>query len=128
MQNQQMNINTPVHVKVALNGEFRRFLLNPLTFANLETTVKTLFSINAPVSLKFEDDEKDWVVVATDAELLYAIELAGSPLRVDVKILAHVPLFVAQSELPKPEAAQGGWRGLRRKERWKRRLWRPWWL
>jgi len=103
-------INTPVHVKVALNGEFRRFLLNPLTFVNLENTVKTLFTISAPVSLKFQDDEKDWVHLTTDAELLYAIELAGSPLRVDVKILAEVPT-------PKPATQEaeavpeGCWKG-----------------
>jgi len=106
----QINNNTPVHVKVALNGEFRRFLLNPLTFVNLETTVKTLFSISAPVSLKFQDDEKDWVHVTTDAELLYAIELAGSPLRVDAKILADVP--TQQTPTVQEEAVQEGcWKG-----------------
>lgn len=110
MQSQTI-INTPVHVKVALNGEFRRFLLNPLTFVNLEATVKSLFTINAPVSLKFQDDEKDWVHLTTDAELLYAIELAGSPLRVDVKILAEVPSPTAAQVPEVSEAVQGGWRG-----------------
>jgi len=108
----QINNNSPVHVKVALNGEFRRFLLNPLTYANLETTVKNLFSINSPVSLKFQDDEKDWVHLTTDSELLYAIELAGSPLRVDVKILAEVPLLTPKTEEAEGcETQEGCWRG-----------------
>jgi len=107
----QINNNTPVHVKIALNGEFRRFLLNPLTFATLETTVKTLFTISAPVSLKFQDDEKDWVHLTTDAELLYAIELAGSPLRVDVKILAEVPTLGQTPTVHEEAVQEGCWRG-----------------
>jgi hypothetical protein len=85
--NTQTIVNTPVHVKAALNGEFRRFLLTPVTFDNLETVVRTLFKMPTSILvIKFEDDEKDWVSLTTDAELLYAVELAGSPLRVNVQI------------------------------------------
>jgi hypothetical protein len=85
--NTQIIVNTPVHVKAALNGEFRRFLLTPVTFENLETVVRTLFKLPSSIlTIKFEDDEKDWVSLTTDAELLYAVELAGSPLRVNVQI------------------------------------------
>jgi ribosomal protein uS11 len=89
--NTQINNNTPVHVKAALNGEFRRFLLTPVTFDNLETVVRTLFKMPTCILvIKFEDDEKDWVSLTTDAELLYAVELAGSPLRVNVQITGEV--------------------------------------
>jgi len=90
MQNQQTITvhNTPVHVKATYNGEFRRFLLTPVTFAKLEVLVQTLFKL-PHVSLKFEDDEKDWVLVSTDEELIYAVELAGSPLRLNVQVIAE---------------------------------------
>jgi hypothetical protein len=77
------------HVKATYNGEFRRFLLKPVTYATLETNVRSLFNLNGCVlSLKFEDDEKDWVSITTDQELCHAIDLAGSPLRVFVQVVS----------------------------------------
>jgi hypothetical protein len=81
------SIISPVHVKVAYENEFRRFLLNPVTFEQLETTLTTLFNINAEFRIKFQDDENDWVLLTTDQELVYATELSGSPLRLQVKLL-----------------------------------------
>jgi hypothetical protein len=78
---------SPVHVKVAYENEFRRFLLNPVSFEKLETTLKTMFNLNAEFRIKFQDDENDWVLVTTDQELVYATELSGSPLRLQVKLL-----------------------------------------
>jgi len=102
MQNQQQinTVNTPVHVKAAFNGEFRRFLLNPVTYANLENTVKTLNKLQNSdvVSLTFEDDEKDWVNVTSDDELIYAAELAGSPLRLNVQVIAEAAPVLTPSE------------------------------
>lgn len=91
MQSQQTIIKTPVHVKVAYDDEFRRFLLSPITFENLQSTLKTLFSIESEISIKFQDDENDWVLVTTDQELVYATELSGSPLRLQVKPIPSQP-------------------------------------
>lgn len=115
----QINNNTTVHIKAALNGEFRRFLLSPPTFAQLEATVRTLFRISNSVSLKFQDDEKDWVLLTTDAELLYAIDLAGSPLRIEVTVLDSVPPAEPATEPEtQPLTDQNGagcWKGSRGK-------------
>jgi len=81
----QTSINEPVHVKVSLNGEFRRFLLTEFNYDKLEATVKSLFCIESAVSLRFQDDEKDWVHVSSDEELAYAIDLSGKLLRLEVK-------------------------------------------
>lgn len=112
MQSQQTIIKTPVHVKVAYNDEFRRFLLSPITFENLQSTLKTLFSIESEISIKFQDDENDWVLVTTDQELVYATELSGSPLRLQVKPIASQPPKAGVSPFTATERGRGrGCRG-----------------
>jgi len=88
MQTQQTITKSPVHVKVAYDNEFRRFLLSPISFENLQTTLKTLFTLETEFRIKFQDDENDWVLLTTDQELVYATELSGSLLRLQVKLLA----------------------------------------
>lgn len=114
MQSQIINKQTvPVHIKVARKGEFRRFLLSEPTFSSLETTIKSLYSLDGPVTLKFLDDEKDWVLLTNDAELLYAIDLSGSLLRVDIIEATSAPVTGAASvqETVQPKAEFEGWRG-----------------
>jgi hypothetical protein len=86
MQSTLTSKNTPVHIKVAYENEFRRFLLDPVSFIQLESTLKTLFNLNAGFRIKFQDDENDWVLLTTDQELEYATELSGTPLRLQVTL------------------------------------------
>jgi len=81
------NVRSPVHIKVALDNEFRRFLLTPVSYDQLESTLKALFNLTSEFRIKFQDDENDWVLLTTDQELLYATELSGSPLRLQIKLL-----------------------------------------
>jgi hypothetical protein len=112
MQSQQTIIKTPVHVKVAYDGEFRRFLLSPITFENLQSTLKTLFSIESEISIKFQDDENDWVLMSTDQELVYATELSGSPLRLQVKPVSSQPPKAGAGPFAATERGRGrGCRG-----------------
>jgi len=113
MQTTQTITHTPVHVKVALDNEFRRFLLSPLTFDHLENTLKTLFSLQSEFRIKFQDDENDWVLITTDQELVYATELSGSPLRLQVKLISsEIPAKAAVESLSATEKGRGrGCRG-----------------
>jgi len=78
-------MQTQIHIKVALDDEFRRFALQPpYTYEKLYLTLTDLFSIQ-DFKIKFQDDENDWVLLSSDEELRYAVELAGSPLRLQVK-------------------------------------------
>lgn len=86
MQTQNTTSNVSVHVKVAYENEFRRFLLTPLSYDSLESTLKTLFNLDGEVRIKFQDDENDWVLLTTDQELVYATELSGKPLRLKVTL------------------------------------------
>lgn len=103
MQSNQTMTNAPVHIKVSFDNEFRRFLLNPVTFSHLETTLKNLFSLESEMRIKFQDDENDWVLLTTDQELVYATELSGSPLRLQVKPLESV----TPKEAPSCEGGRG---------------------
>jgi hypothetical protein len=109
MQTQQQTSNTPVHVKVAYDDEFRRFLLTPVTFDSLQTTLKTLFSLESEFRIKFQDDENDWVLLTTDQELVYAAELSGSLLRLQVKLISP--------NVDVPPVFQGKGRGCRGRDR-----------
>jgi len=110
---QTIQTNAPVHVKVALENEFRRFLLNPISFEHLENTLKTLFSLQSEFRIKFQDDENDWVLITTDQELVYATELSGSPLRLQVKLLSSdTPAKADAESLSATERGRGrGCRG-----------------
>jgi hypothetical protein len=82
------NIRSPVHIKVAHENEFRRFLLTPVSYEQLVSTLKALFNLSTEeFRIKFQDDENDWVLLTTDQELVYATELSGSPLRLQIKLL-----------------------------------------
>jgi len=109
---QTIQTNAPVHVKVALENEFRRFLLNPISFDHLEKTLKTLFSLQSEFRIKFQDDENDWVLITTDQELVYATELSGSPLRLQVKLLSSdTPVKADAESLSATERGRRGCRG-----------------
>jgi len=95
------NNRSPVHIKVAYENEFRRFLLTPVSFEQLQTTLKALFNLNAEFRIKFQDDENDWVLLSTDQELVYATELSGSPLRLQLTLLET-------TEYTKPEVQADG--------------------
>jgi len=110
MQTTQQTTNSPVHIKVSHDNEFRRFLLNPVTYSQLETTLKNLFNLETEFRIKFQDDENDWVLLTTDQELVYATELSGSPLRLQVKLLEEAPKddSPSQTERGKGRGGRGG--------------------
>jgi len=101
MQANNNNI-TNVHVKVEYNQEFRRFVVETISFEHLEKTLRTLLNIDPaqPVKILFLDDEKDWVLIASDSELAYAWELSASLLRLSVKA---VPAVLAPVTVNHPE-------------------------
>jgi len=112
MQTTTTNTDAIVHVKVAFQDEFRRFLLKPISFQHLDTTLRKLFNLEGEFRVKFQDDENDWVLLATDQELLYAIELSGSPLRLQLKSVDDAPLTAsAESQSIPARVGRGRGRG-----------------
>lgn len=113
MQTQQTITKSPVHVKVSHDNEFRRFLLSPITFENLETTLKKLFTLETEFRIKFQDDENDWVLLTSDQELVYAAELSGSLLRLQVKLLSSETPNSGSEPLSGPACEKGRGKGCR---------------
>jgi len=111
MQQTQETKNVPIHIKVAYGTDFRRFLLNPITFVQLETMLKTLFNLTTEFRVKFKDDEGDWVLITTDQELVYATELSGSPLRLEIHV-SSTPFAETKAEVEvQPEVSEWFGRG-----------------
>jgi len=116
-QNTETKLN--VHIKVEYNQEYRRFVVETLSFAHLEASLRSLLKIDPAQSIKilFLDDEKDWVLLTCDSELSYAWELSASLLRLSVKPLqpSHVVVPVAveaERSAPFPRGMRGrGGRG-----------------
>jgi len=95
----QTTINNTVHIKAQHNDEFRRFSLSEITFAALETMLRTLFSIpSEPIKVKFMDDEKDWILISSDMELEHAVEISTFPIRVQVSLSGQVSASQNASE------------------------------
>jgi len=97
-------MKTPVHIKAQHNDEYRRFSLQELTFASLDSTLRTLFHITSDIKVKFLDDEKDWILISSDPELLYAIAISTSPIRIQVTLVGNGP--VASVPQTAPEASE----------------------
>jgi len=106
MQQQNNETKLNVHIKVDYNEEYRRFVVETLSFIHLEQTLRSLLYIDPaqPIKILFLDDEKDWVLLTSDAELAYAWELSVSLLRLSVKhlqparVVVGVPVACPEAE------------------------------
>jgi hypothetical protein len=64
-------------VKLFANDEIRRFSFQGNSFALFSSVLESI--VNVPnYSVRYQDDEGDWVTIASDYELEHAFQLAGS--------------------------------------------------
>lgn len=116
-----------VHIKVEYNNEYRRFVVETLSFEHLERTLRTLLNIDhtLPLDILFLDDEKDWVLISSDAELAYAWELSCSLLRLSLRpkptpapastvVVHEVEATPSSTEFSNPWKTRGNCRGGKR--------------
>jgi len=95
----QMNTQEMIAIKAQYQNEIRRFALPAkVTYATLETSITTLFSLSGPV-IKFADDEGDLCTISTQQELDCALELSqGKVLRLHLfSPIVEVPQIPTQS-------------------------------
>jgi len=140
-----------VTIKVQYKEDLRRFsFARNGSFLELEKMLKNIlsFSSSAPLVIKYQDDEKDWVTCSSDAELAAAFdfmsangilklliptEVTPSPVKpqapapapvsnVNVAapaLLASVPLVASQTPVPSVTSSPS-WRGWKEeKKNWK---------
>jgi len=97
----QMNTQEIISIKAKYENEIRRFAL-PVksTFATLETSLNSLFSLSSPV-IKYTDDEGDLCTISTQQELDFALALNQGLLRLHLFSSGDVPQ-IPPSVLPTP--------------------------
>jgi len=64
-------------IKLFIKDEIRRFNFVGTSFERLCAEIQPLVS-NSQFSLRYEDEEGDWVTIKSDAELNYALSMAGN--------------------------------------------------
>jgi hypothetical protein len=91
---QANNENNKIHIKAVLNNEFRRFSLEKANFNKLEETIRVLYSLAPSQTLRvcFIDDEKDEVLISSDEELLYAVDLVN-PVKLVITLVNSAVVF-----------------------------------
>jgi len=72
-------------VKASLGQDIRRFGFEHCSFDLLKDTIGSLFKLQTPFVLKYQDDENDWISISSDQELAVAFSLfQQKSLRVEV--------------------------------------------
>jgi len=101
-----MSQQQKIHVKLQYNNEFRRFIIEPhFKFNELHEKISTLLHLTTPFSIRYLDEESEWITIETDNELLTGIELSPALLR--LKIEPVTPTVPTQNEtLPNPDTVE----------------------
>lgn len=90
-------------IKVTYDGEIRRFSLEKNSFAELKQTVARAFSIQAEFSVKYKDDDGDWISLDSDIELSNALKIAKKALYLSVStVVAPITPVLSQSAPVEP--------------------------
>lgn len=79
-------MQTTIHCKVNARGSIRRFAISEAKFSVLRQSVVSLFGFeNADnLTLKYKDEEDQWITFSSDEELVFATQLMGSLLVLSV--------------------------------------------
>lgn len=84
--------NTNIHCKVQINDEYRRFLLQTLTWTELINQITKLGQITSDeFIIKYLDEEGEWITFSSDIELETAVSLTPDLLRMSVTIINRDP-------------------------------------
>jgi len=89
---------TTIHVKAEFNKEFRRFEMKETTFSLLVDHLRATFKLDGPIKVLFLDDEKDLILIDSDADFAYAASLSGPLLRLTVEIASQENAEAKQDE------------------------------
>jgi len=77
-------------VKVFIRDEIRRFSFSGVSFLDFCSELKQLLDLSVEFSVRYQDDEGDWVTLGSDHELNHAFLLFGST-ALRVKVVEIVP-------------------------------------
>jgi hypothetical protein len=118
--------NENLHIKLQVNDEFRRFNVPRLTkYAELVEKIKQILSLDKDFTVKYKDDENEWITISSDIELETGLSFAKASL---LRLLVSVKSSDSDSN------GCDKWKSWRRKrmeeggdegdcEKWRRRRW-----
>jgi len=90
-------MSAAVHsVKVSFGEDIRRFSFEGFSFSNLEKDLHLVYQLppTTQLSIKFQDDESEWITVSSDLELANAFELFPTrPLRITCSLNKEQPVL-----------------------------------
>jgi len=90
MEKTNNNVDT-IHVKVIHEDEIRRFLFSGTEFTSLKETISRLLNFNDEFVLKYQDDEKDFVTLENQEDLVTALSISPKLLRISVEKKGGAP-------------------------------------
>jgi len=80
-----------IHVKVIHENEIRRFLFSGTEFTSLKETISRLLNFNDEFVLKYQDDEKDYVTLESQEDLVTALSIRPKLMRICVEKKGATP-------------------------------------
>jgi hypothetical protein len=84
MEKQTNNNVDSIHVKIIHDDQIRRFLFSGTEFTSLKETISRLLNFNDEFVLKYQDDEKDYVTLESQEDLVTALSISPKLLRISV--------------------------------------------
>jgi len=92
-----------IHIKLQYNNEFRRFVIEPESkFDDIKQKISTILNISTPFSIRYQDEESEWITIDSDGELQTGIELSPAILRLQIldsaSLTPNTPNPVQKSE------------------------------
>jgi hypothetical protein len=113
-----MSQQQKIHVKLQYNNEFRRFIIEPVFKINdLKQKISELLHLTTPFSIRYLDEESEWITIDSDVELNTGIELSPALLRLRIE-QTSTPINPPQ-DLPNP-VVEGERKEKRCKGKWKK--------
>lgn len=112
-----INENT-IHIKLQINDEFRRFNVPSSTkYVELLDKIKVILGLDKDFTVKYKDDENEWITISTDIELETGLSFAKSSLlRLLVVVKGAHPSCPPSEGECGPERWRAKWR--KRMEKW----------
>jgi len=90
MEKTNNNVDS-IHVKVIYEDEIRRFLFSGTEFTSLKETIARLLNFNDEFVLKYQDDEKDYVTLENQEDLVTALSISPKLLRIALEKKGGAP-------------------------------------
>jgi hypothetical protein len=117
MQTTQINVSAESRsVKFTYNNDIRRFTMKPeTTLAEMVSIIRSLIQIEeAPLVIKYLDDENEWVTLEKDLEYETALLVGGHPIKLAVSLCDQRPCY--REKKWKKGGKRGGKKGGRGKK------------